>query len=140
MVTKSKLTKKEIGALKKIEKDMRKAEMQQFYDLDTNCNISFQYAKTYTVYKKDWLKTRKTMEERIESGDTADRPELAQEMVNIYDRIIEEKLKKAERGFENKFGELIFNYINQDGTTKGCSGALLIFAIPILYLIIQQLV
>ncbi len=50
-----------------------------------------------------------------------------QESKRQRDKIIEKKLEKVRRNFENKFGESIFNYLGKDGKTKGCLGMVLFF-------------
>lgn len=133
-------TLKEKATLRRFEKQMRDGELAQFLDLDQNCDISYQYAKTYTVYVNDWKKTKAQMEAAIDNNTIPDRPEVARELINIGDKIISEKLKLVEQGFRRKFNESIFNYIKEDGTTNsnsGCIAVIIAIIAIILYFVLR---
>jgi hypothetical protein len=138
----SSLTKKEKETLEQFRKQTEEMEMAQVMDLNINCNNPYQFAKTHSVYVKDWEKTKQQMIDKLESGDLPNdtRPEVLREMIKIGDEIIEEKLKHVREGFTLKFGKSIFDYIGNDGKTKGCLGVVLFFVITtsmaVVYLIV----
>ncbi|MFA7170860.1 MAG: hypothetical protein WC180_02615 [Candidatus Paceibacterota bacterium] len=128
----------ELECLKNYERQAREMEDLQIIDLDRNCNVSFQYAKTYSVYVRDWEKTKDRMVEQLETGalppDTG--AEFYKKMIEIGDKIIEDKLKKVQVNFENKFGESIFNYLGEDGKAKGSPILLILMIIVVILLLL----
>lgn len=124
---KSKFTKEELQFLKNFEEQTTEMEMAQVRELNMYCNISFQYAKTYSNYVKDWEKVRQEMQNKLNSNNLPDdiSPKVFEETIKIANKIIEKKLKKVKNNFEEKFGESIFNYLGTDGKTKGCLGVFL---------------
>ena len=104
-------------------------EMAQAEDLKQNCNVSFQYAQTHSTYIKDWEKTKAQMEENLRTGNIHSdfTPEVWKEMINIADQVVEKKLQKVRNDFQEKFGESIYNYLNNDGKAKSCFGVVLLF-------------
>ena len=121
---KNNLTMEERKYLEDWVAQMEAVEMAQVQDLIKNCNISFQFAKTHSVYLKDWEKTKKQMENSLKSGvlppDVS--ANLFQAVIKASDEIIEKKLKKVRDAFQTKFGESIFYYIGLDGKTKKLFG------------------
>lgn len=103
---------------------MEAMEMMQAQDLIDNCNITYQFAKTHSVYVKDWEKTKKHMEDSIKKctlppGVSAN---LLNAMIDACEKIMQKKLKKVRDAFEIKFGESIYNYLGPDGKTKKLFG------------------
>ncbi len=135
---KENLSQEEIDNLENFEKQTREIEEMQILDLDKNCNVSFQYAKTYSNYVKDWERTKEKMVQQLESGnlppDTS--MEFHKKIIEIGDNIMEEKLEKVRNNFENKFGESIFNYLGKDGKTKDNNFFLILFIIIIVVLLL----
>lgn len=129
-----KLSKKDLDSISDFEKYAKDGEDLQILDLDQNCNISFQYAKTYSNYVQDWERTKSRMLEQLNTGnlppDTS--PELHEAMIEALDRVMEYKLEKVRNNFQNKFGESIFNYLGQDGKTKNNPILLIIIIIIII--------
>ena len=129
MSDKQLFTKEEKQLLENFKKQSTEMEEIQIAELDYGCNVSFQYAKTYSNYVKDWEKTKKKMLDQLETGnlppDTS--PEFHKEVIEIGDCIIKDKLRKVRKNFERKFGKSIFNYLRKDGKTKGCLGIFLFF-------------
>lgn len=99
-------------------------EMAQAQDLIDNCNISFQFAKTHSVYVKDWEKTKQKMEEDLKKGilPPGVSENLAKAMINASEEVIQKKLEKVQNAFQLKFGESIYNYLGPDGKTKKLFG------------------
>lgn len=132
-----KLSKEDLENISDFEKHAKDGEDLQILDLDQNCNSSFQYAKTYSNYVKDWERTKSRMLEQLNTGnlppDTS--PELHEAMFEALDRVMEYKLEKVRNNFQNKFGESIFNYLGQDGKTKN-NPILLIVIIIIIALLL----
>ena len=54
----NKLTSEEQERLKNWIAQIEAGEMSQVQDLIDNCNITYQFAKTHSVYVKDWEKTK----------------------------------------------------------------------------------
>ena len=63
------LTSEEQGQLKNWVAQMEAGEMAQVQDLIQNCNVTFQFAKTHSVYIKDWEKMKGQMEGNLERGN-----------------------------------------------------------------------
>jgi hypothetical protein len=59
------LTSKEQRYLKNWVVQMEAGEIAQAQDLIDNCNITFQFAKTHSVYIKDRGKTKQQMEDNL---------------------------------------------------------------------------
>lgn len=114
------LTKEEELALENFIKMTRELEMAQVDDLIFNCENRFQFAKTHSVYIKDWEKTKEMMELRIKNGQlpSGTSVQFMRAMIFYGDKIIEEKLQKVRQAFHMKFHETIYNYLGDDGKTK----------------------
>lgn len=99
---------------------LQKDEMAQAQDLIDNCDISFQFAKTHSVYVKDWEKTKKQMEDRLVSGDLPPgaSANLLRAMIDVSDKIYQKKFEIVRQAFAAKFGESIYNYLGPDGKTR----------------------
>jgi hypothetical protein len=123
--------KEEEQSLKEMKIQLLTNELQQIDELNKHCNVSFQYAKTYSSYVKDWENTKEQMLDQLNSGqlppDTS--PEFHKEVIKVIDIVIKSKLEYAQKSFELKFGESIFNYLGKDGKTKGCFGVILFLII-----------
>ncbi len=118
------LTLKEQQHLKKWITQLYAGEMAQAQDLIDNCNITYQFAKTHSVYVKDWEQTKKQMENNLNSGilPPGVSPSLFREIINVSEGIMQKKLKKVRDAFQDKFGESIYNYLGPDGKTKKLFG------------------
>lgn len=118
------LTKEEQEYLKKLTSQMEAGEMAQVQDLIDNCNITFQFAKTHSVYLKDWEKTKESMENNLKNGilppDVS--ANLHRAIIDATNEIIQRKLKKVRDAFQHKFGESIYNYLGPDGKAKKLFG------------------
>ncbi len=114
------LSKEEELALESFIKMTREMENAQVDDLIFNCGNKYQFAKTHSVYIKDWDKTKGIMEQRIVNGqlppDTS--PQFMRAMIFHGDKIIQEKLQKVRQAFHIKFHETIYNYLGEDGKIK----------------------
>jgi len=120
----NKLTSEEQGQLKNWVSQMEAGEMAQVQDLIDNCNITYQFAKTHSVYIKDWEKTRERMENNLNNGALPPgvSANLFRAIINASDEVMQKKLKKVQDAFQQKFGESIFNYLGPDGKTKKLFG------------------
>lgn len=102
MSDKQSLTKEDKQLLENFKKQSAEMEETQIAELDYGCNVSFQYAKTYSSYIKDWEKTKKGMLEQLETGDLS--PNTSQEfhkkIIEIGDEIMENKLEKVRQNFK----------------------------------------
>lgn len=120
----SNLTQEEQKSLDNWASQMEAGEMAQVQDLIDNCNITFQFAKTHSVYLKDWEKTKERMENNLKNGvlppDVS--ANLHRAIIDSTDEIIQRKLKRVRDAFEKKFGESIYNYLGPDGKTKKLFG------------------
>ena len=119
-----KLTKEEQEQLKNWIAQMEAGEMAQAQDLIDNCNITYQFAKTYSVYVKDWEKTKEQMENNLRNGvlPPGVSENLFRAIIDASEEVMQKKLKKVQRAFQRKFGESIFNYLGPDGKTKKLFG------------------
>ena len=104
--------------------NMEAAEMAQVQDLIDNCSVSFQFAKTHSVYLKDWEKTKAQMEQNLKadalpSGVSA---ALFQAIIDGSEEVMQKKLKKVRDAFQRRFGESIYNYLRPDGKTRKLFG------------------
>ena len=99
-------------------------EMAQVQDLINNCNITFQFAKTHSVYLKDWEKTKERMENNLSNGvlPPGVSANLDRAVIDATDKIIQKKLEMVRNAFQKKFGESIYNYLGPDGKTKKLFG------------------
>lgn len=118
------LTKEEQEYFKSWVFQTEAGEMAQVRDLIDNCNISFQFAKTHSVYLKDWGKTKERMENNLKNGilPPGVSANLYRTIIDATDEIIQKKLKGVRDAFEKKFGESIYNYLSPDGKTKKLFG------------------
>lgn len=114
------LTKEEEIYLENFIKMTTEQEMNQADDLIFNCENKYQFAKTHSLYIKDWEKTKEMMEQRINSGKLSPNTsvQFMRAMIFQGDKIIKEKLQKVQQAFQMKFHESIFNYLGEDGKTK----------------------
>ena len=118
------LTSEEEQFLKNWIVQMEAGEMAQVQDLIDNCNITFQFAKTHSVYVKDWEKTKNRMEDNLSRGvlPPGVSANLHRAIIDASDDVMQKKLKKVQDAFQRKFGESIFNYLGSDGKTKKLFG------------------
>lgn len=114
------LTKDEQEYLKNWIFQMEDGEMAQVQDLIDNCNITFQFAKTHSVYLKDWEKTKERMENNFKNGilPPGVSANLHRAIINASDEVMQKKLKKVRDAFQQKFRESIYNYLGPDGKTR----------------------
>jgi len=101
-----------------------KGEIDQVKDLFLNCNSPHQFAKTHSVYIKDWEKTKEKMETNLKNNilPPGVSTNLYKEIISTTDKIIQKKLEMVRMLFENKFNESIYNYLDSDGKTKKLFG------------------
>ena len=118
------LTTEEQGQLKNWVTQMETGEMAQVKDLIHNCNITFQFAKTHSVYVKDWEKMKNQMEHNLNNGvlPPGVSANLFRAIIDGSDEVMKKKLKMVQEAFQMKFGESIFNYLGKDGKTKKLFG------------------
>ena len=118
------LTSEEEQFLKNWIVQMEAGEMAQVQDLIDNCNITFQFAKTHSVYVKDWEKTKNRMEDNLNRGvlPPGVSANLHRAIIDASDEVMQKKMKKVQDAFQRKFGESIFNYLGSDGKTKKLFG------------------
>ena len=123
-VKSKKLSSEEQEHLKNWMVQMEEGEMAQVQDLIDNCNITFQFAKTHSVYLKDWEKTKERMENNLKNGilPPGVSANLHRAIIDATDEVIQRKLKRVRDAFEKKFGESIYNYLGPDGKTKKLFG------------------
>lgn len=98
--------------------------MAQAQDLINNCDITYQFAKTHSVYVKDWEKTKQRMEDNLRNGvlPPGVSANLFQSIISASEEVMQRKLKKVRDAFQKKFGESIYNYLGPDGKTKKLFG------------------
>jgi len=120
----NKLTLEEQGQLKNWITQMEAGEMAQVQNLIDNCNITFQFAKTHSVYVKDWEKTKNQMEDNLSRGvlPPGVSANLFRAIIAASDEVMQKKLKKVQDAFQRKFRGSIFNYLGPDGKTKKLFG------------------
>ena len=118
------LTTEEQEQLKNWIAQMESGEMAQTQDLIDNCNITYQFAKTHSVYVKDWEKMKNQMEHNLRNGvlPPGVRASLFRAVIDGSDEVMKKKLKMVQDAFQIKFGESIFNYLGKDGKTKKLFG------------------
>lgn len=120
VIDKGNLSTEEKEYLKNYVSQIEAGEMAQVQDLIDNCSITFQFAKTHSVYLKDWEKTKERMENNLKNGilPPGVSANLHRAIIDTTDEIMQKKLKMVKDAFEVKFGESIFNYLGPDGKTK----------------------
>lgn len=121
---KNNLTPEEQEHLKNWVAQMEAGEMAQAQDLIDNCNITYQFAKTHSVYVKDWEKVKQQMEDNLRNsvlppGVSAN---LFRAIIDASEEVMQRKLEKVRDAFQKKFGEPIYNYLGPDGKTKKLFG------------------
>ncbi len=121
---KNNFTREEQQHLKNWISQIETMEMVQTQDLINNCNITYQFAKTHSVYVKDWEKTKKEMENHLQNGvfPPGVSANLFQAIIDASEEVIQKKLKRVRDAFQRKFGESIYNYLGPDGKTKKLFG------------------
>jgi hypothetical protein len=114
------LTKEEEDYLATLTQTILEGELEQVRDLIRNCDNKYQFAKTHSVYMKDWEKTRGKMEHDLKQGKLPPGVgrNLHEAVMREADKIMEAKLETVREAFEMKFGESIHNYLGKDGKTK----------------------
>ncbi|HEY4502100.1 MAG TPA: hypothetical protein VJJ20_03490 [Candidatus Paceibacterota bacterium] len=119
-----KLSNEEVAALETFLLQSQAAERAQAQDLIQNCHNKFQFAKTYSVYIEDWEKTKATMLAAVQANKLppSTSKEFMENMLEISEGIIQDKLNTVRSAFEQKFGESIFNYLGPDGKRKKLFG------------------
>lgn len=115
------LTKDEREHLKVLATQMAVAENAQADELIEKCHNKYQYAKTYSVYVKDWENTHNSLEAQLHNGELPHgvSTTMHKTVIEIGEQIMEDKLDKLRREFHLKFHESIYNYLGTDGKTKG---------------------
>jgi len=95
------LTSEEQKQLNNYTKTIEKGEMDQAKDLFLNCNNKFQFAKTHSVYVKDWEKTKERMENNLRNGilPPGVSADLHREIINATDKIIQKKIRDGQNAF-----------------------------------------
>jgi hypothetical protein len=118
------LSLEERGFLENWAAQAEAGEMAQVQDLIDNCNVSFQFAKTHSVFLKDWEQTKGRMEENLKNGvlPPGVSENLHRAIIDATDKVMEKKLEAVREAFQIKFGESIYNYLGQDGKTKKLFG------------------
>lgn len=118
------LSSEEKEQLKNWVAQMEAGEMAQVNDLIHNCNITFQFAKTHSVYVKDWEKMKNQMLNNLSNGvlPPGVSANLFRAIIDGSDEVMQKKLKMVQDAFQMKFGESIFNYLGKDGKTKKLFG------------------
>lgn len=118
------LTEKENKLLWNWIENAEAGEMAQVKDLLLNCHNKYQFAKTHSVYIKDWEATKARMIEKLENGilprDTS--AAFFETMIKATDVIMERKFAAVRHAFQMKFGESIYNFLGPDGKTKKLFG------------------
>ncbi|HED38015.1 MAG TPA: hypothetical protein ENI76_07210 [Ignavibacteria bacterium] len=92
----NKLTSEEQKQLENWITQMETIEMTQAQDLIDNCNVAYQFAKTHSVYVKDWEKTKQKLEENLRNGILSPgvSANLHKEIIDASDEMMQNKLKK----------------------------------------------
>ena len=121
---KNNLTTEEQEQLKNWVTQMETGEMSQAQDLIDNCNITYQFAKTHSIYIKDWEKTKQRMENNFKNGvlPPGVSANLFRSIIDASEEVMHRKLGKVRGAFQKKFGESIYNYLGPDGKTKKLFG------------------
>ena len=118
------LTQEERGHLKNWVTQIESMEMAQAQDLISNCHITFQFAKTHSVYIKDWEKTKQQMENNLKNNilppDVS--ANLFRAIIDATEGVMQQKFELVRLAFERKFGESIYNYLGTDGKTRKLFG------------------
>src|SRR3990167_8212424 len=96
------LTPEEQEQLKNWVLRIDEGEMAQVQDLIDNCNITYQFAKTHSVYLKDWEKTKRQSEEKLRNGvlPPGTSANLYRAIIDCTDEIIQRKLEKVRDAFQ----------------------------------------
>jgi hypothetical protein len=95
-------------------------ELEQVNDLVNNCKNKFRFAKTHSVYLKNWEKTKAKMEKNLKKGKLPPQTSynLHEAIIKETDEVMQKKLELVRTMFQSKFGESIYNYLGKDGKTK----------------------
>ena len=128
------LTTAELATFSSAEQDLLEAfeaqaiqtSKMELADLNTNCQIRPQYAKTYRVLRRDGTRTLLKMRGVLNEGPTngmSDVFNLA--LLRIYDRVISRKLVFMAAHFRATWHEDIENWAGKEGSFIDRSGCLL---------------
>jgi len=119
-VSENDLTSEERQYLENWINKMKIIEMAQAEELIRGCNVSYQFARTHSVYLKDWEKTKGQMEMKLKNGilPPGVSARLFRSIIDESDELIQKKLSIVRNAFQYKFGESIYNYLGPDGKTK----------------------
>ncbi len=113
-----------------LKKEGKKMELDQARDLISNCDNKHQFAKTYWVFHWDWKEKRKLLEQKIRNKETPSNMNIDQfkEFIDVYDKIIKEKLELVSSMFMTLFNDVIFDYVNLEKNphSTGCFGIVLL--------------
>ena len=118
------LTEAESKNLQQMVSSMEAGEMAQVYELVSECNNPYSFAKTHSNYVKDWEKTRNKMKDNLRKKilppDTS--AAFCGALIEELDQVMAKKLAMVQTLFLSKFNESIFNYLGADGKTKKLFG------------------
>ena len=120
------LTNEEEKFIKKFIADAYIREMDQVQDLLRNCSNKYQFAKTHSMYVKDWESTKLQIKNNYNRGImfAGMSKEAFSTLIRQCDEIIDKKLTMVQSTFQSRFGESVFNYLGPDGKTKSLFGGL----------------
>ena len=99
------LTKEEKKFLDNFKMTTLQGELAQTEELKLFCSSPHQYAKTHSVYIKDWAALKEKMITHVRHEIVPDdlSVDVYREMIKIIDKIMEEKLEKVRKDFFIKF-------------------------------------
>jgi hypothetical protein len=123
-MSETQFTPEEKGQLDSFLAQAKEGEFAQINDLFINCSSPYQFAKTHSVYVKDWEVTKARLEDGLKTGKLPPgiSANFQRALIDSMDDLIERKLMQMRSAFETKFGESIYNYLGKDGKTKGFFG------------------
>lgn len=119
-----KLSHDEIAALERFLLQSQEVEKAQALELIEYCNNKYQFAKTYSVYIEDWEKTKGKMLEAIRTNKLppGTSKEFMENMIEISEGVIKQKLDILRPAFQKKFGESIDSFLAPDGKRRKIFG------------------
>jgi hypothetical protein len=118
------LTAEEKGQLDVFVSAAKEAEFAQVNDLLMNCHNKYQFAKTHSVYAKDWEQTKVRLENAIRTGNLPPgiSANFQRALIDSMEEVMQAKLGQVQSAFSMKFNESIFNYLSKDGKARGLLG------------------
>ena len=116
----------EQAVLRQAENDIIVPSKLQLEDLNTNCDIKPQYAKTYRVLRRDKRKTLEKMRAQLNAVQSSESDAFLLATMRIYDQVISHKLELMAAFFRRRWDDDIESWAGKEGSGLDRSGCILV--------------